>query len=69
MNIKPLKNFMCNECEAPFEQKQHLEHHMNRIHLNVKPYECNFCQKAFFIKAQLKTHLKRSHGEEEKNVF
>ena len=66
LKIKPLKKAICNECEAPFDQMQRLEHHMNKVHLNVKPYECNFCQKAFFIKAKLKTHLKRSHREEEK---
>ena len=49
-----------------FEQKQSQEHHINKVHLNVKPYECNFCKKAFFIENHLKTHLKASHKKEAK---
>ena len=49
-----------------FEQKQSQEHHINKVHLNVKPYECSLCKKAFFIDANLKKHLKRFHKEEAK---
>ena len=55
---------MCNECEAPFEHKQRLEFHMNKVHLNVKPYKCNQCEKAFFIEKDLKAHVKKNHKEE-----
>ena len=64
--MKPLKKFICNECEALFEQKQSLEYHMNKVHLNFKPYECDLCKKAFFIEAHLKQHLKAIHKEEAK---
>ena len=66
LKIKPLKKLICNECGAPFEKKQHLEHHMNKVHLNFKPYECDLCKKAFFIEAHLKQHLKAIHKEEAK---
>ena len=64
--MKPLKKFICNECEALFEQKQSLEYHMNKVHLNLKPYECNFCKKAFFIVEGLRSHLEANHNEEAK---
>ena len=64
LKIKPPKKFICEKCDAPFEQKQCLEHHINKVHLNVKPYECSFCEKAFYIKGHLKIHLKTSHREE-----
>ena len=57
-----LKKIICEKCDAPFEHKQHLEHHMNKVHLNVKPYECNLCEESFLTKNQLKTHLKKSHN-------
>ena len=66
LKIKPLKKLICNECEASFEQKQHLEHHLNKVHLNVKPYKCNHCEKAFFIDTHLKAHVKNNHKEETK---
>ena len=33
---------ICKECDAHFEQKELLEYHMNKVHLNVKPYDQNF---------------------------
>jgi hypothetical protein len=36
--MKHLKKLTCNECKASFEHKQRLEHRMNKVHLNVKPY-------------------------------
>ena len=66
VKIKPSKKVICKKCDAPFGGKQHLEYHMNRVHLNVKPYACSFCENAFFTKNILKTHLKRSHEEDEK---
>ena len=65
-HLKPLNFFVWNECETTFELKQQLEHHMKKVHLNVKPYECDLCEKSFCIKNQLKTHRKKSNKEETK---
>ena len=63
LQIKPLKNFSCIECEASFERKTYLEYHMNSAHLKIKPYKCDYCDSCFATKPHLKRHVKTVHLE------
>ena len=51
----------CGECEYSAKSKQHLMHHVNAVHLGLKPYKCNDCGKSFTQPTHLNTHKKRMH--------
>ena len=39
--FKTMDIFPCNDCEASFKQKYHLEEHINAAHSKIKPYTVN----------------------------
>lgn len=49
----------CELCEKSFPRAHRLEAHVNKEHLNRKPYLCNFCGKSFFILMDCNRHKER----------
>lgn len=50
--------YPCKLCEKTFIRPGQREIHMNRDHLNVKPYYCKDCNKKFFAEQSLRKHVK-----------
>ena len=64
--IKPSKRYTCHECEISFEQNKKMVSHLNRVHLNDRPYKCNLCEKSYFNDPVLKRHIQIIHKGETK---
>ena len=64
-NCKNLKKkHRCKECGTSFVKKNYLKHHVNRIHLKMKPLKkfiCNECEVPFEIKHSLEHHMNKVH--------
>ena len=59
-NCKKLKKkYKCKECESSFANKYYLKHHVNRVHLKIKPLKkflCHECEEPFEQKQYLDHH-------------
>ncbi|CAH0599183.1 unnamed protein product [Chrysodeixis includens] len=53
--------FGCPQCDKRFSIRRDLERHMNRMHLNIKPYTCDRCDKAYTNSWGLKDHKRLVH--------
>ena len=64
-NCKKLKKkYKCKECESSFANKYYLKHHVNRVHLKIKPLKkflCDECEEPFEQKQYLDHHMNRIH--------
>ncbi|CAB3255043.1 unnamed protein product [Arctia plantaginis] len=60
VNYKELP-LSCSHCEKRFSNRRDVERHMNRIHLNVKPFRCDRCDKAYVNSWGLKDHQRFIH--------
>lgn len=49
--------YSCNICPFKSLNKNSLDAHVNKIHLQVRPFACEICNKAFFKKSNLTEHL------------
>ncbi|XP_049887334.1 zinc finger protein 234-like [Pectinophora gossypiella] len=54
----------CEYCDLSVIQDR-LEAHVNRHHLNIRPYVCDICEDSFSAKYYLKMHM-RVHSDEKK---
>ena len=69
---KPLKKFACTilkkysklKCKEKFETLQHLESHIDVVHLKEK-FHCDFCDLSFSLKASLEIHVNKVHLKKE----
>ncbi|KAF9796755.1 hypothetical protein SFRURICE_001835 [Spodoptera frugiperda] len=52
-----MKYYTCNSCDYRSLNKNTLEAHINKNHLNIRPYICDICQKGFYKKSHLTQHL------------
>ncbi|CAH2060980.1 unnamed protein product, partial [Iphiclides podalirius] len=51
----------CSHCEKRFAIRRDLERHVNRMHLNIKPFNCDKCDKAYLNNWTLKQHKRAAH--------
>lgn len=51
----------CEHCNKRFGIKRDLERHLNRVHLNRKPYQCDKCDKAYINDWSLTEHKRFTH--------
>lgn len=51
----------CTHCEKRFAIRRDLDRHMNRVHLNIKPYTCDSCDRTYTDSWSLKNHKKTVH--------
>lgn len=64
MRFNTLKNRKaqnCSFCEKECSNENELSLHVNRSHLQIKPYSCDMCDKQFYTEPNLSSH-KRVHG-------
>ena len=55
------EEFKCNNCNAGFSSRIHLNRHVESVHKEKKLFECNICDVAFSVKANLNVHIKSVH--------
>ena len=64
-NCKKLKKkYKCKECENSFVRKDCLKHHVNRVHLKIKPlkkFKCDECEAVLEHKRLLEHHINKVH--------
>ena len=56
--------YRCKDCDASFKTRHYLKHHVNRVHLKIKPLKkliCNECGASFEQKQHLEHHLNKVH--------
>ena len=58
-NVHGEKNLICTfeGCTKAFNIKAKLQDHLNRAHLNIRPYVCKICGADFAISALMKKHI------------
>lgn len=48
----------CSFCESECLTKNKLSVHVNKVHLQIKPYSCDMCERKFYTKFNLTNHKK-----------
>ena len=57
-------SYKCSDCDSSFVTRNTLKHHVNRVHLKIKPLRklvCNECEESFEHKQSLEYHMNRIH--------
>lgn len=71
-HIRPLKRkrnlkyYYCEACDYRSLNKNTLEAHINKAHLNIRPFICEICQKGFYKKRNLTQHFVTHEKKKEK---
>ena len=66
-DIKKLKTFKCESCNASYRFKCNLQTHVESVHEGKKPFKCPSCDAAFAMNGRLKAHVENVH--EKKRPF
>ncbi|CAK1594889.1 unnamed protein product [Parnassius mnemosyne] len=56
--VKKLKVQICSFCEKECSNGNELSLHVNKSHLQIKPYSCDMCEKQFYTEYNLSCHKK-----------
>lgn len=48
----------CSFCEKECSNDNDLSFHVNKVHLQIKPYNCDMCERQFYTENNLKNHKK-----------
>lgn len=48
----------CSFCEKECPNDNELSLHVNKVHLQIKPYSCDMCERQFYTESNLKNHKK-----------
>lgn len=59
--LKDKRAQTCSFCEKECSNDNELSLHVNKIHLQIKPYNCDMCERQFYTENNLKNH-KKVHG-------
>lgn len=54
---RKVRYLKCNNCDYQSINKSTLDAHINKFHLNIRPYKCQICQKGFYKRDNLSQHL------------
>ena len=69
------KNYSCNYCEGTFSQKNSVNVHMRKYHVDQyrewkgqqrKPYPCKYCEKSFRKESSIHSHVNTKHPEQKR---
>ena len=55
--------YFCKLCPYKTININHLNCHVNAVHLKLKPFKCEKCSSEFSQKSSLKLHFREYHGE------
>lgn len=58
MVLKKRYGKSCSFCEKECSNDNQLSLHVNKVHLQIKPYSCDMCEKKFYTEYNLKFHKK-----------
>ncbi|KAJ8705902.1 hypothetical protein PYW07_010679 [Mythimna separata] len=56
--LKEKQSQTCSFCEKECANDNELSVHVNKIHLQIKPYSCDMCDRQFYTETNLKNHKK-----------
>ena len=55
------KHINCPHCEYKSSRNEHMQMHIDAVHLGLRPFKCDVCDKDFTQKTHLRTHQKNVH--------
>ena len=55
--------YNCKQCDYKTININHLNCHVNAVHLKLRPFKCEKCPSEFSQKSSLKSHFRNYHGE------
>lgn len=58
LNILSRKKQTCSFCEKECLDDNQLSVHVNKVHLQIKPYGCDMCDRQFYTETNLRQHKK-----------
>lgn len=58
MVLKKMYGKTCSFCEIMCSNQNQLSLHINKVHLQIKPYSCDMCEKKFYTEYNLRFHKK-----------
>ena len=64
---KPVREFVCNICSAPFKRLSELKRHII-LHTSEKPFECKLCGETFKHREAGRRHSKATHPGSAGNI-
>ena len=62
---EPIHSFKCNNCNAIFKNRKHLDQHIICVHEGNRPFKCQICDYSASTKQNLTTHCKSNHEKTE----
>ncbi|CAK1549151.1 unnamed protein product [Leptosia nina] len=57
-NLNRINTETCSFCEKACSNANELSLHINKVHLQMKPYHCDMCEKQFYTEYNLSSHKK-----------
>ena len=58
---EPIHSFKCNNCNAIFKNRKHLDQHIICVHEGNRPFQCSICNDAFSKEESLINHKETVH--------
>lgn len=56
--LKQRRSQTCSFCEKECSNDNELSVHVNKVHLQIKPYSCDMCERQFYTESNLNSHKK-----------
>ncbi|XP_063390247.1 zinc finger protein 791-like isoform X2 [Cydia fagiglandana] len=61
LNLVKSSTQICSFCEKDYANDNQLSLHVNKVHLQIKPYACDMCERQFYTESNLSKH-KKTHN-------